>query len=155
MIRMMAGTIEQPAWVPKFTKLGFEKTMIPPDVYEMLLWEYRRLKDKIFEEPSPIAVINCEKIIKDKKKKQSRIKYLGNTLLTELRWSSILIPIIGFCSTPPTNALGGCKILPCLFWYNQPQILRQLAIPSALINSQENPPQLSSLMLCSAINENG
>ena len=33
---------EQPAWLPKFTKVGFMKTKIPPDVYAMMLWEYER-----------------------------------------------------------------------------------------------------------------
>ena len=33
---------EQPAWLPKFTKVGFMKMKIPPDVYAMMLWEYER-----------------------------------------------------------------------------------------------------------------
>ena len=38
---------EQPAWVPKFTKVGFKKTKIPPDVHAMMLWEYERKKSSL------------------------------------------------------------------------------------------------------------
>ena len=70
---------EQPAWVPKFTKVGFERSSIPPDVYAMLLWEYERQKAFMYEEPPPTAIINCKKIREMEDKKQSSLKNMGRT----------------------------------------------------------------------------
>ena len=44
MLSIVASAEEQPAWVPKFTKVGFKKMKIPADVYAMILWEYERKK---------------------------------------------------------------------------------------------------------------
>ena len=46
----MALNEDQPAWVPKFKEVGFEKTKIPADVYKMLLKEYERAKPSIIVE---------------------------------------------------------------------------------------------------------
>jgi len=55
----------QPEWVPKFTKVGFEKTKIPADIYKRIMLEYKQLKDdgQMIEEPCSKAVINCEVIV--------------------------------------------------------------------------------------------
>jgi len=54
---------DQPAWVPKFTKIGFEKIKIPADIYRMLIKEYERVKPSMQVEGCAKAVINCEEII--------------------------------------------------------------------------------------------
>jgi len=62
---LMALNEEQPDWVPKFTKVGFEKTKIPSDLYTELLREYQRVKQNMVLESCAKAVINCEEIIDD------------------------------------------------------------------------------------------
>ena len=76
--------------MPKFTKVGFEKISIPPDVYAMLLWEYQRQKATMYEEPPPTAIINCKKISEMENKKQSSLKNMGRTFLTRLRFDLLL-----------------------------------------------------------------
>ena len=80
---------EQPAWVPKFTRKGFEKTKIPADVYAMLLWEYERQKTSIKDDT--LNGHNSDKIINNKKKAQSSIKNMKKTYLIELRFCSQLL----------------------------------------------------------------
>ena len=50
---------EQPEWVPKFTQTGFEKLVIPSDLYKMLVDDYERVKPDMAEEVCIQAVINC------------------------------------------------------------------------------------------------
>ena len=76
--------------MPKFTKVGFEKISIPPDVYAMLLWEYQRQKATMYEEPPPTAIINCKKITEMENKKQSSLRNMGRTFLTRLRFNLLL-----------------------------------------------------------------
>ena len=76
---------EQKAWVPMFTELGFEKTRIPPDVYNMLLWEYEKEIPYMYHEPLARGGINAEEIVSNKKKMQSRIKNMERAFLTNLR----------------------------------------------------------------------
>ena len=59
---------EQKAWVPKFTEIGFEKTKIPTDVYNMLLWEYEKEIPFMYHEPFARGGINSEQIVSNKKK---------------------------------------------------------------------------------------
>ena len=78
---------EQPSWVPKFTKNGFEKTKIPKDVFTMLLWDYQRKKSILYPENFRYGgFINCKKLVNYKKKAQSRIKSLNRTFGITLRF---------------------------------------------------------------------
>ena len=78
---------EQPSWVPKFTKIGFEKTKIPKDVFTMLLWDYQRKKSILYPENFRYGgFINCRKLVNNKKKAQSRIKSLNRTFGITLRF---------------------------------------------------------------------
>ena len=81
---------EQPTWVPKFTKEGFEKIRIPPDMYTMLLWDYERQKPSMIDEPQARGPINSEQIIDNKKKAQSNVKNMRRAFLIELRFSLIM-----------------------------------------------------------------
>jgi len=86
-LHLMALNEEQPAWVPKFTKVGFEKTKIPPDVYSMLLREYERVKSTMSEESCAKAVINCEQIINSEEEAESSLRSSKRTYITQLSQS--------------------------------------------------------------------
>ena len=86
LLSILGSDEEQPAWVPKFTKVGFEKTKIPADVYAMLLWDYERRKSLMFKEPTSDGIINCQEIIEIENKRQSRLKDLRRTFMTKLRF---------------------------------------------------------------------
>merc|ERR1719483_844092 len=45
LLYLQALNQQQPEWVPKFSKVGFEKTKIPEDIYKRILSEYKVLKD--------------------------------------------------------------------------------------------------------------
>ena len=77
---------EQKAWVPMFTELGFEKTVIPTDVYNMLLWEYEKEIPFMYHEPFARGGINAEQIVTNQKKAQSSIKNMQRAFLTNLRY---------------------------------------------------------------------
>ena len=79
----MALNEDQPAWVPKFTEVGFEKTKIPSDVYKMLLTEYERVKPSMIVEGCAKAVINCEQIMDDEN--DSSLRSSKRTFIMELR----------------------------------------------------------------------
>ena len=80
---------EQPEWVPKFTQTGFEKLVIPSDLYKMLVDDYERVKTDMAEEACIQAVINCQEIqdLGD----ESIVRSRRRTLLMELRWFAIII----------------------------------------------------------------
>ena len=80
----MALTEEQPAWVPKFTRKGFEKTKIPPDVYAMLLWDYERQKTSFKVNSDSFNGNN--QIINNKKKAQSSIKTMNVMYIMDIRY---------------------------------------------------------------------
>ena len=80
----VSNTEEQPAWVPKITKVGFKKTKIPPDVYAMLLWEYER--NKSFLKYETLNGHNNVNIVNNRKKKQSSLKNIRSTYTIELRF---------------------------------------------------------------------
>ena len=77
---------EQKRWVPMFTEDGFEKTKIPPDLYEMLVWEYEKEIPNMYPEPFAKGGINAEEIVTNIKKAQSRIKNMGRTFSTNIRY---------------------------------------------------------------------
>ena len=54
-LNLIALNKKQPDWVPKFTKLGFEKTRIPDKVYSKLLSEYEGLKQKMYQESCAVV----------------------------------------------------------------------------------------------------
>jgi len=83
-LTMAGSNEEQPAWVPKFTKVGFEKTKIPADIYAMLLWEFERQKSLMVQEPITHGIINCVKIVEMENKRQSRLQDLRRTFMTKL-----------------------------------------------------------------------
>ena len=85
-LHLMALNEEQPAWVPKFTKVGFEKTKIPPELYAMLLREYERVKASMYEESCAKAVINCEQIIDSEEEEESSLRSSKRTFITQLRF---------------------------------------------------------------------
>ena len=90
---LIAAPKGQPAWVPKFTTVGFEKRRIPQDAFAMLLWDYQRKKSIVYEEfISNGAMIN-EKIIQNAKKAQSSIKNVKTSFIIEL-WLSFLLKLI-------------------------------------------------------------
>ena len=80
---------EQPEWVPKFTQTGFEKLVIPSDLYKMLVDDYKRVKPDMAEEYCIQAVINCQEIqdLGD----ESIVRSRRRTLLMELRWFLVII----------------------------------------------------------------
>lgn len=49
-------------WVPSFTKVGFEKTIIPTDLYKDIIAEYDELKKSMVVEGCHPGVINCQTI---------------------------------------------------------------------------------------------
>ena len=81
----MALNEEQPAWVPKFTEVGFEKTEIPADVYKMLLEEYEKVKPSMQVEGCGglKAMINCEQIVDDED--ECSLRTLKRTFIMNLR----------------------------------------------------------------------
>ena len=85
MIKLVARNKEQPAWIPKFTEVGFEKTKIPPDVYKMLLLDYGREKFFMFDEVFSCSLMLTERIIRNKENKKSSLKSFKFTFLTQLR----------------------------------------------------------------------
>jgi len=90
-LHLMALNEEQPAWVPKFTEVGFEKTEIPSDVYKMLLEEYEKVKPSMQVEGCAKAVINCEQIVDDEDEcslrtsKRTFIMNLSGAVLNQLK----------------------------------------------------------------------
>ena len=74
---------DQPAWVPKFTKIGFEKIKIPADIYRMLMKEYERVKPSMQVEGCAKAVINCEEIIDSED--ESSLRSSRRTFIMNLR----------------------------------------------------------------------
>ena len=81
---LMARNEEQPAWVPKFTKVGFMKTRAPPGVHAMLLWEFAR--NKAFNREELLdrgGIISAEEIVKNEKK--SSLKRLKKVFKYEIR----------------------------------------------------------------------
>ena len=80
---------EQPEWVPKFTQTGFEKLVIPSDLYKMLVDDYERVKPEMAEEVCIQAVINCQEIqdLGD----ESIVRSRRRMLLMELRWFLVII----------------------------------------------------------------
>ena len=90
-LNVIALNEEQPAWVPKFTEVGFQKTAVPADVYSMLLSEYVRQLPNMYEEECPKDVINCEEIIYDEMKAQSSLVSSRRSFMIELRLSFITL----------------------------------------------------------------
>ena len=80
---------EQTVWVPKFTQLGFERLVIPSDLYKMLVDDYERVKPDMAEEVCIQAVINCQDIqdLGD----ESIVRSRRRTFIMELRWFAINI----------------------------------------------------------------
>ena len=77
---------EQPPWVPKFTKVGFEKLKIPAELYSHILTEYERLKKATQpKEDCAVAVINCQEIVSDVENQKSRLKEHRKTTIMYLR----------------------------------------------------------------------
>ena len=55
-------------WVPSFTKVGFEKSIIPTDLYRHIVAEYEELKKSMVVEGCHPGVINCQTIMETKDK---------------------------------------------------------------------------------------
>ena len=83
-LHLMALNQDQPAWVPKFTKVGFEKVKIPAEIYQMLIKEYERIKPGMRVETCARAVINCEQIVDDDY--ESSLRTSKRTFIMELRY---------------------------------------------------------------------
>ena len=75
----------QPNWVPKFTKIGFEKVQIPSEIYSAILTEYERLKSSLSKEHCNPPEINCEEIVSDEENEESNLKESQKTYMMFLR----------------------------------------------------------------------
>ena len=85
LIDLIALNKMQPNWVPKFTKVGFEKVQIPSEIYSAILTEYERLKSSPSQEGCTRAVINCEEIVSDEENEESSLKESQRTYMMFLR----------------------------------------------------------------------
>ena len=85
LLNLIALNKKQPDWVPKFTKVGFEKVPIPAEIYSSLLAEYEKLKSKPSQESCIRALINCEQIISDEDLAESQLKESQQTYMMILR----------------------------------------------------------------------
>ena len=85
LLNLIALNKKQPDWVPKFTKMGFEKVPIPAEIYSDLLAEYEKLKSRPSQESCIRALINCERIISDDDQKESQLKESQQTYMMILR----------------------------------------------------------------------
>ena len=85
LIELIALNKKQPYWVPKFTKVGFEKVQIPSEIYSAILTEYERLKSSPSQERCFRAVINCEEIVSDEENEESSLKESQRTYMMFLR----------------------------------------------------------------------
>ena len=81
---MLALNKVQPYWVPKFTKVGFEKVPIPPEIYSEILMEYETLKSQLVEEGCSWFINNCEDIVSDGE--ESSLRNTQRTYLMQLRY---------------------------------------------------------------------
>ena len=84
-IDLIALNKMQPNWVPKFTKVGFEKVQIPSEIYSAILTEYERLKSSPSQEHCSQGVINCEEIVSDDEMEESSLKEIQKTYMMLLR----------------------------------------------------------------------
>ena len=84
-IDLIALNKMQPNWVPKFTKVGFEKVQIPSEIYSAISTEYERLKSSPSQEGCTRAVINCEEIVSDEENEESNLKESQKTYMMFLR----------------------------------------------------------------------
>ena len=85
LIDLIALNKMQPNWVPKFTKVGFEKVQIPSEIYSAILTEYERLKSSPSQEHCSQGVINCEEIVSDEEMEESSLKEIQKTYMMLLR----------------------------------------------------------------------
>ena len=85
LIDLIALNKKQPNWVPKFTKIGFEKVQIPSEIYSAISTEYERLKSSPSQEGCTRAVINCEEIVSDEENEESNLKESQKTYMMFLR----------------------------------------------------------------------
>ena len=85
LINLIAMNKMQPNWVPKFTKVGFEKVQIPSEIYSAILTEYEKLKSSPSQERCYRAVINCEEIVSDEENEESSLKESQKTYMMFLR----------------------------------------------------------------------
>ena len=85
LIDLIALNKMQPNWVPKFTKVGFEKVQIPSEIYSAISTEYKRLKSSPSQEGCTRAVINCEEIVSDEENEESSLKQTPKTYMMFLR----------------------------------------------------------------------
>ena len=85
LIELIAQNKKQPYWVPKFTKVGFEKAQIPTEIYSAILTEYERLKSSPSQEHCSRGVINCEEIVSDDEMEESSLKEIQKTYMMLLR----------------------------------------------------------------------
>ena len=83
---------EQPAWVPGFTALGWEKVVIPVDLYRMLLAEYEKVKPGMEQELCIQAVINCQEV--EDLGEESVLRSKRRTFMMQLRCSGCVLQII-------------------------------------------------------------
>jgi len=81
LIELIAQNKKQPYWVPKFTKVGFEKAQIPTEIYSAILTEYERLKSSPSQEHCSQGVINCEEIVSDEEMEESSLKEIQKTYM--------------------------------------------------------------------------
>ena len=85
LIDLIALNKMQPNWVPKFTKIGFEKVQIPSEIYSAILTEYERLKSSPSKEHCNPPEINCEEIVSDEENEESSLKQTPKTFMMFLR----------------------------------------------------------------------
>ena len=92
LLNLIALNKKQPEWVPKFTKMGFEKVPIPAEIYSDLLAEYEKLKSRPSQETCSRALINCEQIISDEDLAESQLKETQQTYMMILRQDTYIPP---------------------------------------------------------------
>ena len=89
LLNLLALNKNQPDWVPKFTKLGFEKAKIPPKIYSVILEEYKKRKSSPSQEACVRALINCEVIVSDEAEEVSSLKETQQTFMIPLSQTTL------------------------------------------------------------------
>ena len=89
LLNLIALNKNQPDWVPKFTKVGFEKVKIPPKIYSVILTEYKSRKSSLTRESCIRALINCEEIVSDEAEEVSSLKQTQQTYMMLLSQTTL------------------------------------------------------------------
>ena len=90
LLNVIALNKNQPDWVPKFTKVGFEKVQIPSKIYSVILSEYKSRKSSLTPEACQRALIACEEIVSDEAEEVSRLKQTQPTYMMLLSQTTLV-----------------------------------------------------------------